>query len=44
MKSRAPATWDMAEILEVSMTSKSGTRDAEALGVTPQRMAAVLGA
>ena len=43
MKSRAPATWDEAELLEVSMTSATGTRDAEALGVHPQRMAAVLG-
>ncbi len=43
LKSRAPATWDEAELLEVSMTSATGTRDAEALGVHPQRMAAVLG-
>ncbi len=44
MKSKAPATWDEAELLEVSMTSRHGTADAEALGVTPRRMAAVLGA
>jgi len=44
MKSRAPATWDEAELLEVSMTSPRGTADAEALGVTPRAMAAVLGA
>lgn len=43
LKSRALATWDEAELLEVSMTSAGGTRDAEALGVRPQRMAAVLG-
>jgi NADH dehydrogenase len=44
MKSKAPATWDEAELLQVSMTSRHGTADAEALGVTPQPMAAVLGA
>jgi uncharacterized protein YbjT (DUF2867 family) len=44
MKSRAPATWDEAELLEVSMTSPRGSADAEALGVTPRAMAAVLGA
>jgi NADH dehydrogenase len=44
MKSSAPATWDMSEILEVSMTTRAGTRDAESLGVAPRRMAAVLGA
>jgi len=38
------ATWDEAELLEVSMTSARGAADAEALGVRPQRMAAVLGA
>ena len=42
MKSKAPATWDEAELLEVSMTSRKGTADAEALGVTPRPMAAVL--
>lgn len=41
--SAAFATWDEAELMEVSMTSVRGTADAEALGVTPQRMAAVLG-
>lgn len=44
MKSKAPATWDEAELLQVSMTSRHGTADAEALGVTPQPMGAVLGA
>jgi NADH dehydrogenase len=44
LKSRAPTTWDEVELLEVSMTSWHGTTDAEALGVTPRRMAAVLGA
>jgi NADH dehydrogenase len=38
------ATWDEAELLEVSSTSARGAADAEALGVRPQRMAAVLGA
>jgi len=37
------ATWDEAELMETSMTSTRGTADAEALGVGPQRMAAVLG-
>ena len=40
---RAPVTWDEAELLEVSLTTPRGTRDAEALGVTPQAMARVLG-
>ena len=44
MKSKAPATWDEAELLQVSMTSAHGTTDAEALGVHPRPMAAVLGA
>jgi NADH dehydrogenase len=44
MKSRAPATWDEAELLEVSMTSVRGTADAETLGVTPRAMGTVLGA
>jgi len=44
MKSRAPATWDEVELLEVSMTASRGTADAEALGVTPRAMGAVLGA
>lgn len=44
MKSKAPATWDEAELFQVSMTSRSGTADAEALGVSPSAMAAVLGA
>jgi NADH dehydrogenase len=41
---RAFATWDEAELMEAPMTSIRGAADAEALGVTPQRMAAVLGA
>lgn len=43
MKSRAPATWDEVELLEVSMTARAGIADAEALGVTPREMRAVLG-
>jgi uncharacterized protein YbjT (DUF2867 family) len=43
-KSKAFATWDEAELMEVSMTSRHGTADAEALGVTPAPMPAVLGA
>lgn len=42
MKSKAPATWDEAELLEVSMTTPRGTADAEALGVRPRAMAEVL--
>jgi NADH dehydrogenase len=44
MKTNAPATWDEAELLQVSMTTRHGTRDAEALGVRPAPMARVLGA
>ena len=41
---RAFATWDEAELMEVPMLSSGGAADAEGLGVTPQPMAAVLGA
>jgi NADH dehydrogenase len=44
MKSKAPATWDEAELLEVSLLSERGTADAERLGVAPRHMAAVLDA
>jgi uncharacterized protein YbjT (DUF2867 family) len=37
------ATWDEAELMEVSMVSARGTADVEALGCKPARMAAVLG-
>jgi NADH dehydrogenase len=37
------ATWDEAELMEVPMVSSRGTADVEALGVSPQRMPAVLG-
>jgi uncharacterized protein YbjT (DUF2867 family) len=36
------ATWEEAELMEVSMVSERGTADAEALGVEPRRMADVL--
>jgi NADH dehydrogenase len=38
------ATWDEAELLEVPLVSARGTADAQALGVNPRPMAAVLGA
>ena len=41
---RAFITWDEAELMEVAMISARGVADAEALGVSPQRMRAVLGA
>jgi NADH dehydrogenase len=37
------ATWDEAELMQVPMTSRSGTADAERLGVRPRQMPAVLG-
>ena len=40
---RAPVTWDELELFEVSLTSDRATSDARALGVTPRRMADVLG-
>jgi NADH dehydrogenase len=43
LKSKAPATWDEAELLEVSMTSPTGTEGARALGVIPRSMTTVLG-
>jgi uncharacterized protein YbjT (DUF2867 family) len=38
------ATWEEAELMEEPMTSGRGTADAEALGVDPLAMSAVLGA
>lgn len=43
MGPRAFATWDEAELMQVPMVSERGTADAEALGVHPQQMSAVLG-
>jgi uncharacterized protein YbjT (DUF2867 family) len=37
------ATWDEAELLDIPMVSRHGTADAEALGVVPKPMRAVLG-
>jgi NADH dehydrogenase len=42
MRSKAFATWDEAELMEVTMTTARGTADAQALGVTPRRIASVL--
>jgi uncharacterized protein YbjT (DUF2867 family) len=42
LRSKAFATWDEAELMEVTMTSAGGTADAQALGVVPRPMAAVL--
>lgn len=36
------ATWEEAELMEVSMTSERGTADSEELGVKPRRMGDVL--
>ncbi len=36
------ATWEEAELMEVSMTSERGTADVESLGVEPKRMGDVL--
>jgi NADH dehydrogenase len=38
------ATWEEAELMEISMTSERGTADAEALGVSPLPMEDVLAA
>ena len=38
------ATWDEAQLMELSMTAPRGTADAKALGVRPLPMGAVLGA
>jgi uncharacterized protein YbjT (DUF2867 family) len=43
MRSNAFATWDEAELMEVTMTSARGTADAQVLGVVPRQMADVLG-
>jgi uncharacterized protein YbjT (DUF2867 family) len=40
---RAFATWDEAELMEVAMTSTRGAADSQGLGVNPRRMAEVLG-
>ncbi|MCW2967897.1 MAG: NAD-dependent epimerase/dehydratase family protein, partial [Solirubrobacteraceae bacterium] len=43
MKSKAPAVWDEAELMEVPLTTPRGTADAVSLGVHPRPMAEVLG-
>jgi uncharacterized protein YbjT (DUF2867 family) len=43
LKSKAPATWDEAELMEVSMLTPRGTADARSLGVDPAPMSRVLG-
>jgi NADH dehydrogenase len=43
LKSKAPATWDEAELMEVSMVTPRGTADAQLLGVSPSPMLKVLG-
>jgi uncharacterized protein YbjT (DUF2867 family) len=40
---RAPVTWDEAELFEANVVSKHGVADAQALGIAPQPMKAVLG-
>jgi uncharacterized protein YbjT (DUF2867 family) len=37
------ATWEEAQLMEESMTSANGTRDARELGVAPKQMRAVIG-
>jgi len=44
MRGNAAATWDEAELMEASMTSSTGTADANGLGVSPLPMREVLGA
>jgi uncharacterized protein YbjT (DUF2867 family) len=41
---KTPVTWDEAELLEANLIAKHGSADAQALGVTPQRLSAVLAA
>ncbi|HEY5287537.1 MAG TPA: NAD(P)H-binding protein [Solirubrobacteraceae bacterium] len=43
MQTSTPITWDEAELLEANMVAMGGTADAQALGVTPESMSAVLG-
>jgi len=44
LQSKAPAVWDEAELLEVSMLTQRGTADAGELGIAPRAMSEVLGA
>jgi hypothetical protein len=43
VRTHAPATWDEAELMEISMTALRGTSDANLLGVAPRAMRDVLG-
>jgi uncharacterized protein YbjT (DUF2867 family) len=43
MSTSVPITWDEAELLEANMVAKHGIADAQALGIAPQPMQAVLG-
>jgi uncharacterized protein YbjT (DUF2867 family) len=43
VRTHAAATWDEAELMEISMTAFRGTSDANLLGVAPRRMRDVLG-
>lgn len=42
MRTSMPITWDEAELLEANMVAKQGITGAQALGVTPEAMHAVL--
>jgi NADH dehydrogenase len=42
MRSKAFATWDEAELMEITMTAVRGTADAETLGAVPRAMTSVL--
>jgi len=42
VRTHAPATWDEAELMEISMTALRGTGDANLLGVAPRAMHGVL--
>jgi uncharacterized protein YbjT (DUF2867 family) len=44
LQGSSPATWDEAELLEVSMLTARGMADAGELGVRPRAMGEVLGA
>jgi NADH dehydrogenase len=43
MRTNAFATWDEAELMEISMTALRGLSDANLLGVAPRAMRDVLG-
>jgi uncharacterized protein YbjT (DUF2867 family) len=43
MRTKAFATWDEAELMEIPMTAIRGNRDANLLGVAPRSMRSVLG-